>query len=110
MNLNNNLQQKSQFKQIIRPSPVSWTVGHDPKRLGWSSDPRHVFCHIFYQEKHYAPDCNLKFRENLTTVFNHEKLNSDENVRLPITSYNQTQELVTADNEPRITADINQTE
>lgn len=77
------------MKQILRPVPVSGTDRHDPKRPGWLSGPRRVICHNCYQDGHYDPDRTLKFREYPTIVLNYEKLNADENARVPVTSYNQ---------------------
>lgn len=110
INRNNNWQQPSPFKQILRPSLVPGTDGHVPKLLRWQSIPCRLIFHNCYQHVHYAPDCNLKFREYPTIFLNYEKLNVDYKAIVPVTLYNQEWLIFEAFNESKITADVKKAE
>lgn len=108
INRNNNRQQRSPFKQILRLASVPGTDRYDPKRPEWQSGPRRVICHNCYQDGHYAPDCTLKIREYPTISLNFEKLNTDDKARVSTTSYTQARSFVEADAENKIMAQVKQ--
>lgn len=89
INGNNNRQQPSPSKQILRPAPVPGTGGHDPKGPSWKSGAPRVICHNCYQNGNYASDFTLKFREYPTIFLNYEKLIADDKACVRTTSKNQ---------------------
>lgn len=56
------------------------------------------------------PIATLKFCEYPKIVLNYEKLNADDNTRVPVTSYNQARLLVEVDNESKSTAEVKEAE
>lgn len=110
MNLNNNLQHTSPYKNILLPAPILGNDKSDTNRPGWQTVPRRMICHNCCQDGHYAPDCTIKFRHHPTAVLNYQNLNVDDEVRVPCTYYNQATRLIEAINELKGATQVKQTE
>lgn len=110
MDRNNNWQQQSPYKQIIRPAPIPGNEKSGHNRPGLKTGTRRMICHSCYEDGHETPDCTLKFRDNRTIILNYEKINAEDKTRVTSTSYNQEVRLVKAGNESKLATQVKQTD
>lgn len=100
-------QQSSSYKQVIRPAPIPGNDNSDRKRLDLQTGSRRVICHKCKKGWHCTPPhCTLKFRDYPTIVFNYQKLNADDKVSVPCTSYNEAVRLFEAENESKVATQV----